>query len=115
LKINVEFIGVSKSGLGFKIRQSHSEISHFFWLNSCKIDVSWKNRKIQNFKISPIFNLKLLFWSFFITIKCFLLKIGDILKVLNFSIFPGNDNFAGVEPEKVGYFGMGLMDFESKT
>jgi hypothetical protein len=36
-------------------------------------------------------------------------------KVLNFSIFPGNDDFAGVEPEKVGYLGMGLMDFESKT
>ncbi len=80
LKVDVESIGVSKSGLGFKIRQSYSEISHFFWLNSCRIDVFRQHRKIQNFKISPVFNIKLLFWSFFIIIKSFLLKTGDILK-----------------------------------
>jgi hypothetical protein len=32
-----------------------------------------------------------------------------------FSIFPGNGDSAGVEPEKVGYLGMGLSDIESKT
>jgi hypothetical protein len=30
-------------------------------------------------------------------------------------MFPENVDFAGVEPEKVGYLGMGLTDFESKT
>jgi hypothetical protein len=34
---------------------------------------------------------------------------------LNFSIFPGNDDLAGVEPEKVGYLGIGLSDFESEA
>jgi hypothetical protein len=38
-----------------------------------------------------------------------------VFKFLNFSIFPRNGDFAGVEPEKVGYLGIGLMDFESKT
>jgi hypothetical protein len=60
-------------------------------------------------------NIKLLFWSFFIIIKCFLPKTGDILNFSKFSIFPGNVDFAGVAPEKVGYFGIGLTDFESKT
>ncbi len=34
---------------------------------------------------------------------------------LNFSIFPRNDDFAGVESEKMRYLGIGLTDFESKT
>jgi hypothetical protein len=45
----------------------------------------------------------------------FSVKNWRYFKVLNFSMFPGNDNSAGVEPEKVGYLGMGLTDFESKT
>ncbi len=114
-KVNVKFIDVSKSGLGFKISQSYPEISHFFWLNSCKIVGLWKNRKIQKFKISPVFNIKLLLWSFFIIIKCFLLKTDYILIFLNFSIFPRNDDFAGVESEKMRYLGIGLTDFKSKT
>jgi hypothetical protein len=36
-------------------------------------------------------------------------------KLLNSSIFPGNDDFAGVVTEKVGYLGRRLTDFESKT
>ncbi len=50
LMINVEFNDVSKFSLGFKIRQSYFEISRFFWLNSCRITISRKNRKIQKFK-----------------------------------------------------------------
>jgi hypothetical protein len=37
------------------------------------------------------------------------------LKFLNFSIFPGNGDSAGVEPEKAGYLEIGLSDFKSKT
>jgi hypothetical protein len=33
----------------------------------------------------------------------------------NLSIIPENDDFAGVEPENVGYLGIGLIDFESKS
>jgi hypothetical protein len=38
-----------------------------------------------------------------------------IFTIFNFWIFPRNDDFAGVEPEKLRYLGMGLTDFESKT
>jgi hypothetical protein len=31
-----------------------------------------QNHRHQKFQISPVFNIKLLFWSFFIIIKCFL-------------------------------------------
>ncbi len=87
LKVNVKFIYVFKSGLWFKIRQSHSEISHFFWLNSCKIDVFRKHRKIQYFKISPVFNRKHLIMMKNDQNNSFMLKIGDILEFWIFRCF----------------------------
>jgi hypothetical protein len=45
----------------------------------------------------------------------FSVKNWRFLQFLNFWIFLGNDDFAGVEPKKLGYLGMGLTDFESKT
>jgi hypothetical protein len=45
----------------------------------------------------------------------YFVKNWRYFKVLNFSIFPEINDFAGVEPEKVGYLGIGLTDFESKT
>ncbi len=45
----------------------------------------------------------------------FMLKTGDILNFLNFWNFPGNGDFARVEPENVRFLGIGLLDFESKT
>ncbi len=42
MKVIVKFNNLSKTGLWFNIRQSYSEISHFFWLNSCKIIISCK-------------------------------------------------------------------------
>ncbi len=43
------------------------------------------------------------------------IKNWRYFKFLNFSIFPQNDDFAGVESEKVRYLGTELTDFESKT
>jgi hypothetical protein len=47
--------------------------------------------------------------------QAFLVKIWQYFKFLNLLIFPGIGDSAGVEPEKVGYHGIGLTNFESKT
>ncbi len=44
-----------------------------------------------------------------------LFKKIKIFEIPKFLIFPGNCGFAGVEPEKVGYLGIKLTDFELKT
>jgi hypothetical protein len=36
------------------------------------------------------------------------------INFLNFSIFPRNDDFAGVESEKMRYLGLGLTDFDQR-
>jgi hypothetical protein len=38
-----------------------------------------------------------------------------VLKLLNLLIFSANDDFAGAEPQFVGYLGIRLRDFYSKT